>query len=230
MAAIVFSFVGVVLLAILTPLLVKAVKFVAFDINVKNQHDKRYIKLLRLIFNNPIGGAIVASSLLWIYLFCNVAVAHFMIYFHPNVNFVPWVGFFFVAYLNFISISMMLYCVHMFRSIGRSIIVAEVFCVVITVFLSVASLMASYASVFSRIGIMQSIEGVIYYDMAYSIYFSVITFTSVGYGDFVPFNKFGYVFSGLEAINGYVVMALLVGVLLKPIIEFEIPSYLPKKK
>jgi len=42
------------------------------------------------------------------------------------------------------------------------------------------------------------------------VYFSMITMTTVGYGDFVPGDQFGRAIAAFEAISGYVVLAALV--------------------
>ena len=42
------------------------------------------------------------------------------------------------------------------------------------------------------------------------VYFSMITMTTVGYGDFVPGDQFGRAIAAFEALSGYVVLAALV--------------------
>ncbi len=45
-----------------------------------------------------------------------------------------------------------------------------------------------------------------------NIYFSVVTFTTLGYGNFVPANTAAEVIAALEAIVGFAVFAFLIGV------------------
>jgi voltage-gated potassium channel Kch len=51
------------------------------------------------------------------------------------------------------------------------------------------------------------------HDALISMYFSVVTLTTVGYGDFVPLDKFGRLAAAWEALIGYVLMAVLVAAL-----------------
>jgi L-cystine uptake protein TcyP (sodium:dicarboxylate symporter family) len=44
------------------------------------------------------------------------------------------------------------------------------------------------------------------------IYFSVVTFTTLGYGNFVPANTAAEVIAAFEAIIGFAIFALLIGV------------------
>ena len=43
-----------------------------------------------------------------------------------------------------------------------------------------------------------------------SIYFSVITLTTIGYGDFVPANASARIVAACEALSGYIIMAFLI--------------------
>lgn len=51
------------------------------------------------------------------------------------------------------------------------------------------------------------------YDATISLYFSIITLTTVGYGDFVPLDNYGRLAAAWEALSGYLMMAVLVAVL-----------------
>ncbi len=51
-------------------------------------------------------------------------------------------------------------------------------------------------------------------DPAISLYFSLVTLTTLGYGDFSPHDSFGRLAAAWEAINGYIMMAVLVAVLI----------------
>ena len=48
-----------------------------------------------------------------------------------------------------------------------------------------------------------------------SLYFSTITLTTVGYGDFIPATNLGRFFAGLEALIGYVLLGLFLATLMK---------------
>jgi hypothetical protein len=45
-------------------------------------------------------------------------------------------------------------------------------------------------------------------------YFAVVTWTTLGYGDFVPANSISRLFAALEALTGYVVMGVFIAVLI----------------
>jgi hypothetical protein len=55
-------------------------------------------------------------------------------------------------------------------------------------------------------------DGVVH-DAVKSLYFSVVTWTTLGYGDFVPANGITRFFAAWEALTGYVVMAVLISAL-----------------
>ncbi len=56
-----------------------------------------------------------------------------------------------------------------------------------------------------------------------SVYFSIMTLTSIGYAEITPQNDLGRIVVGLECLIGYFVMALMLGIVLKGI-------KLPQKK
>ena len=45
------------------------------------------------------------------------------------------------------------------------------------------------------------------------LYFSVVTWTTVGYGDVTPANPLARAFAAAEAFNGYIVMAIFIAAL-----------------
>ncbi len=51
-------------------------------------------------------------------------------------------------------------------------------------------------------------------DPAISLYFSLVTLTTLGYGDYSPHDNYGRLAAAWEAINGYIMMAVLVAVLI----------------
>src|SRR5262249_55899971 len=56
--------------------------------------------------------------------------------------------------------------------------------------------------------------GQVIHDPMISLYFSVVTWTTLGYGDFSPANNYGRAFAMWEALNGYLVMAILIAALI----------------
>ena len=69
-----------------------------------------------------------------------------------------------------------------------------------------------FASVYHMFGI-QGASGVILGDWPTSYYFSIVTWTTLGYGDFSPVENLRLV-AAFEATMGYFYMAILVGLLL----------------
>ncbi len=53
-------------------------------------------------------------------------------------------------------------------------------------------------------------EGDVIYDPISCLYFSIVTFTTLGYGDFRPTNN-ARLISASEAILGYLVLGIIVG-------------------
>ncbi|MDH3346490.1 MAG: ion channel [Desulfobulbaceae bacterium] len=60
---------------------------------------------------------------------------------------------------------------------------------------------------------LHSVQGIIKHDFLTSLYFSVVTWTTLGYGDLQPINELRMV-AAMEALMGYLYMALLVGLFL----------------
>jgi len=60
---------------------------------------------------------------------------------------------------------------------------------------------------------IQSGEQVIVGDLATSVYFSIVTWTTLGYGDFSPIEDLRFL-AAFESMMGYLYMAVLVGLLL----------------
>jgi uncharacterized membrane protein YccC len=57
-----------------------------------------------------------------------------------------------------------------------------------------------------------------------SMYFAVVTFTTIGYGDFSPTTMAGKLFCALFALAGVAVLAIGLGVVGSKIIEAEVQS------
>ena len=54
---------------------------------------------------------------------------------------------------------------------------------------------------------------------AVSVYFSAITLTTVGYGDYIPSNSFCRLYAASEALLGYFLMATIIAIITKTMIE-----------
>jgi len=74
--------------------------------------------------------------------------------------------------------------------------------------LEIFALIFLYAAIYSDCGIQNSDKAPVN-DFADCLYFSMMTWTTVGYGDLVPVGK-SRIFAMCEAFSQYVVMALLV--------------------
>jgi len=72
----------------------------------------------------------------------------------------------------------------------------------------IALIIVSFASLFASSGILNS-DGVIVKDFVSSIYFSIVTFTTLGYGDFKPTEEIRF-FAATEALLGYLCMGVFV--------------------
>ena len=78
----------------------------------------------------------------------------------------------------------------------------------------VIAFVAVYGLIFAKFALLdagQSLTG----DSWRAIYFSVITWTSVGDGDITPGEPFTRFLAGLEALNGYLVMSIFIATLLQ---------------
>lgn len=82
---------------------------------------------------------------------------------------------------------------------------------------------AAYGWMFSLVA-LKGPDGEISGDLASAIYFSVITWTSVGYGEFTPNSSFARLLAGIEALNGYLIMAMFIATLLKTFERIAKPS------
>jgi hypothetical protein len=86
-------------------------------------------------------------------------------------------------------------------------------------FLGVTSSIAVYACEYAYFGLRdtsiqldQTHDGVVR-DGFTSLYFSVVTWTTLGYGDFVPAGRITRFFAAWEALTGYLMMAVLISAL-----------------
>lgn len=67
-----------------------------------------------------------------------------------------------------------------------------------------------FASVFQTFGIRDGNGDPLNPDTWTAVYFSIVTWTTLGYGDFSP-NNDTQIIAALEAVLGYLVMALIIG-------------------
>ena len=72
----------------------------------------------------------------------------------------------------------------------------------------------SYTYAFEALGLRDTVAGSMTHRFTDAMYFVTMTFTTVGYGDVVPVNQSGRLLAGFAAINGYMVLAILISVLL----------------
>ena len=72
---------------------------------------------------------------------------------------------------------------------------------------SLGSLLVLFADLFRWAGIKGDIET---NNLGDCLYFSIITMTTVGYGDFHPYNPLGRVIASVEALSGYVILGVLI--------------------
>lgn len=77
-------------------------------------------------------------------------------------------------------------------------------------FLSAIFQICFFASIFFNYGISNCSDNVCGF-LTY-FYFSIVTWTTLGYGDFQPLNE-SRLFAGLEAMSGYIYMGILVGII-----------------
>jgi voltage-gated potassium channel Kch len=66
-----------------------------------------------------------------------------------------------------------------------------------------------FAVLYAELGVGQVEGGVVTHDFMIGLYFSVSTFTTLGYGDFVPTPE-ARVVASVEALSGYVLLGLIV--------------------
>lgn len=86
------------------------------------------------------------------------------------------------------------------------------FALLVAIFL----LIACFALIYQRIGILEN--GKETKDMVTALYFSVVTWTTLGYGDIQPLG-WARLAATIEAMLGYVYLGVFVGLLFKLVIE-----------
>lgn len=73
----------------------------------------------------------------------------------------------------------------------------------------VALTILAFTFVYSKLGIKSSETGEVTRDVVACAYFSVVTFTTLGYGDYYPYGL-GRAMAVIEAFTGYLILGLLV--------------------
>lgn len=73
-------------------------------------------------------------------------------------------------------------------------------------------LFLNYSYVFEAFGLKES-DGSITHSIYTALYFTAVTWTTVGYGDVVPHDSFTRLFAALAALNGYAVLGVWIAVL-----------------
>ena len=84
--------------------------------------------------------------------------------------------------------------------------------VVALVTLVVIANIVCHGIIYSKVGLVSAAAAgdVVKPDLAIGLYFSIVTFTTLGYGDYVPTDGFQLV-SALQALYGYMFLGSLVG-------------------
>lgn len=83
---------------------------------------------------------------------------------------------------------------------------------IITIFFMMLVYICLFACLYMIFGVVEGNDKQAITGLWEHIYFSVVTFTTLGYGNFVPANTAAEVIASLEAILGFAVFALLIGV------------------
>ncbi len=70
-----------------------------------------------------------------------------------------------------------------------------------------------YSCVFEELGLKET-DGSITHNILTALYFTAVTWTTVGYGDVLPHDGWTRLFAAMAALNGYAVLAVLIATLL----------------
>ena len=86
----------------------------------------------------------------------------------------------------------------------------DVWPTVIATVLNLALLIMAFAWAYQMIGITDNtgLQGEVTHDFMTSVYYSIVTFTTLGYGDFYP-RGVGRVLAAMEALTGYLILGIL---------------------
>lgn len=69
-------------------------------------------------------------------------------------------------------------------------------------------LLVAFGAVYARFGIVEASTGEQVHDFGLSVYYSVVTFTTLGYGDFEPRGVIRFM-AALQALTGYVILGII---------------------
>jgi hypothetical protein len=83
---------------------------------------------------------------------------------------------------------------------------------IITIFFMMLVYICLFACLYMIFGVVEGNDKQEITGLWEHIYFSVVTFTTLGYGNFVPANTAAEVIAAFEAIIGFAIFALLIGV------------------
>ena len=90
--------------------------------------------------------------------------------------------------------------------------IKKIYHFITTILLGISNILL-FAIIYYHNGIIDSQSKNIIYDLSTSIYFSIITWTTLGYGDFIPTEQ-SRIFASIEALLGYIYTAILIGLFL----------------
>jgi Ion channel len=108
--------------------------------------------------------------------------------------------------------------IYIFFILNRAKVIKTVFQFVQISLMSFSLLLTvvfSYADIYRYLGIIDS-NGTLVHDSVSCFYFSIVTYTTLGYGDYRP-SPDARLFAASEALLGYVLLSLFIGVLLQSI-------------
>lgn len=117
-----------------------------------------------------------------------------------------YVGWTFICLIALAMFSM--FASVLFKGLGENRDVATVSIISVV---GVLALISHFGVLFRWTGFQLASSGVRSESLLDALYFSVVTWTTLGYGDFIPMPEARYIVV-VEAIMGYVMMALLISV------------------
>lgn len=81
------------------------------------------------------------------------------------------------------------------------------------ILLVVIVMLAAFGAVYQQLGLIDDTGagGPMVHDFWIALYYSVVTFTTLGYGDFYP-HGIGRALAGMQALTGYIILGLLASV------------------
>lgn len=110
--------------------------------------------------------------------------------------------------LTIIATQFLFFLYAMARSARRSPLVVAMYAST-----NIASILILFGCLYRWLGLKDTLSGAEVFGYWKSFYFSIVTWTTLGYGDVIPLEDARPV-AAIEALLGYVVMALLIAVVL----------------